>query len=90
MPTVEFTDVLRRFFPELQPMQTEEGSLYDIVARLDQHYPGLRNYVLDDQGNVRKHVAIAVNGAFVREKAARTILLDANANLLILQALSGG
>lgn len=90
MPTVEFTDVLRRFFPELQPTQTEEGSLYDIVAHLDQQYPGLRNYVLDDQGNVRKHVAIAVNGAFVREKTARAILLDADASLLILQALSGG
>lgn len=90
MPTIEFTDILRRFFPELKSAQTEEGSLYEIVMRLEQEHPGLRNYLLDDQGNVRKHVAVAVDGAFVREKKSRTIFLGAESNVLILQALSGG
>ena len=90
MPNVEFTDILRRFFPDLKPSVSPEGSLYDVVMHLDTLYPGLRRYILDDQGDVRKHVAVAVNGAFVREKGARTIMLDKDANVLILQALSGG
>lgn len=90
MPTIEFTDILRRFFPELKPVDAPEGSLYDVVVDLDARYPGLRKYILDDQGDVRKHVAVAINGAFVREKKARTIMLDDKSNVLILQALSGG
>lgn len=90
MPTIEFTDILRRFFPALEPVQADDGSLYEIVTSLEERYPGLRNYLLDDQGNVRKHVAVAVNGTFIREKKARDIPLTAADRVLILQALSGG
>lgn len=90
MPNVEFTDLLRRYFPDLQPTSVRGSSLYDIVTGLDEKFPGIRGYILDEQGRVRKHVAVAVDGDFVREKEAREITLGEQSNVMILQALSGG
>jgi hypothetical protein len=52
--------------------------------------PRLRGYVLDDQGALRRHVAIYANG---RPISDRTRLMDAVAQddeIYVFQALSGG
>lgn len=90
MPVVECTDLLRRYFPSLSSAEVDGTSFYEIVMQLDVLYPGITKYILDDQKAVRKHVAVAVDGAFIREKEARNITVEPNSTILILQALSGG
>ena len=90
MPVVECTDLLKRYFPGLTSEKVEGSSLYEIVQQLDALHPGVAGYILDEQKAVRKHVAIAVDGAFIREKEAKNILVQPDSNVLILQALSGG
>ena len=90
MPVIECTDLLKRYFPELTASEVSGTSLYEIVMELDARHPGIAKYILDDQKAVRKHVAVAIDGAFIREKEARNISIHEDSNVLILQALSGG
>jgi molybdopterin converting factor small subunit len=53
-------------------------------------YPNLRGYVLDEQGSVRQHVAIFVDGTALQRKDNLGQPLGAGAELHVLQALSGG
>ena len=52
--------------------------------------PALRGYVLDDQGAVRRHVAIYVGGEPVRDRARLSDPVGAEAEIYVLQALTGG
>ena len=52
--------------------------------------PGLRSYVLDDQGRLRTHVVIYVDGRPVRDRNALGDAVGESAEIHVMQALSGG
>jgi hypothetical protein len=49
-----------------------------------------RGYVLDDQGALRKHMAVFINGELVRDRARLSDPVPPDAEVFVLQALSGG
>ena len=50
----------------------------------------LRGYVLDDQGALRRHVAIYVNGAPVRDRTGLSDPVGRDDEIYVFQALTGG
>lgn len=52
--------------------------------------PGLSHYVFDDQGAVRKHVAVFHNQALIRDRARLDVSVASGDRLYVTQALSGG
>lgn len=62
------------------------GAVLDEVFR---RHPGLRGYVLDEQGAVRHHVALFVDGEVLHGKRLEHALGE-HAEVHVMQALSGG
>ncbi len=52
--------------------------------------PRVRGYVLDDQGAVRKHVAVFVNRELIRDRIGLSDPVGENDDIFVAQALSGG
>lgn len=52
--------------------------------------PRLRGYVLDDQGALRKHVAIFVNERLIQDRNGLSDPLADGDEVFVVQALSGG
>lgn len=52
--------------------------------------PALRGYILDDQGAVRHHVVVFVDGASVRDRRALSDAVRPDSEIFVMQALSGG
>jgi sulfur carrier protein ThiS len=50
----------------------------------------LRGYVLDDQGAVRRHVAVYVNGTAIRDRAKLSDPVVPKDEIYVFQALTGG
>ena len=48
-----------------------------------------RGYVLDDQGALRKHMAIFIDGRQIRDRNALTDAVDEDAVVDLIQSLSG-
>ena len=85
MPRVVFTAHLRRLAPAAPAVvggATARAALDEVFAA----HPLLRGYVLDDQQRLRKHVALFIDG----ERAAIDDAVAPDAELCVLQALSGG
>lgn len=57
------------------------------LGDLERQYPGIRFRMIDEQGQVRPHMRLFVNGEQVRDLAHP---LQATDQLVIIQALSGG
>jgi len=86
---VSFTPNLRRH------LQAPEAVVAGATVReaLDQvfrDHPALRGYVLDDQGRLRQHVVVFVDGEQVRDRAGLGDPVGPSSELFVLQALSGG
>lgn len=52
--------------------------------------PRLRGYVLDEQGHLRQHVAVFVDGQLVEDRERMDVALTAESEVHVLPALSGG
>ena len=62
----------------------------DALAALFAVHPGLRGYVLDEHGALRRHIALFVDGTALQPKTDLARPLRAGAELHMMQALSGG
>jgi hypothetical protein len=52
--------------------------------------PALKSYVLDEQGAVRKHVAVFVNARMIASRTDLDVPLAAGDKVMVIQALTGG
>lgn len=89
MPTVSFTSALQRFLaPPSGPVEGE--TVGEALAAAFAASPALRGYILDDQGALRRHVAVYVNGGPVRDRARLSDPVGERDEIFVLQALTGG
>lgn len=89
MPTVSFTSALQRFLAA--PSREVEGATVGAaLAAVFASRPALRGYVLDDQGALRRHVAVYVNGRPVGDRVRLSDPVGPGDEIYVLQALSGG
>ena len=89
MPTVMFTPVLRRFL-RVADMRVEGSTVGAALAAVFAEHPALRGYLLDDQGALRRHVALYLNGDLVRDRFRLGDAVGQNDEIHVFQALTGG
>jgi len=89
MPSVLFTAALQRFLPA-PTMRTAGGTVREALDAVFAEHPRLRGYVLDDQGALRRHVAIYLNGRAVADRIRLSDPVGAQDEIYVFQALSGG
>jgi sulfur carrier protein ThiS len=89
MPTVSFTRALERFL-EASSAEVDGCTVSEALAVVFASRPALRGYVLDDQGALRRHVAVYVNGRLVSDRVRLSDPVGASDEIYVFQALSGG
>jgi sulfur carrier protein ThiS len=89
MASVMFTAHLRRLAPP-GPVRAEGETVGAVLANLFAAHPRLGSYVLDDQGRLRKHVAVFVGGSRIANGQALDHPVAPDGEIHVMQALSGG
>jgi molybdopterin synthase sulfur carrier subunit len=89
MPRVVFTSNLQRHVscPETQ---VAPGTVRTALDQVFASQPQARAYVLDEQGHLRKHVAVFVDGQRVRDRERLSDAVGAASEVYVMQALTGG
>lgn len=91
MSRVRFTSHLQKFFPALkQDIHVDGRTVAEIVAALDQRFPGLAAYIVDDRGALRKHVNIFVGDEMISDRLRLQDEVTSDQPVYVMQALSGG
>jgi sulfur carrier protein ThiS len=89
MPKVSFTSALERFLPA-PTVEVEGATVGAALAAVFAGQPTLKGYVLDDQGALRRHVVVYVNGQPVKDRGRLTDPVGPEDEIYVFQALSGG
>ena len=89
VPTVEFAPALTRHV-NCPRQEVPAGTLAEVLIAAFVAAPTLRGYVLDEQGAVRKHVAVFVNGQMIPNRNDLSRALQPQDSVMVIQALTGG
>ncbi len=89
MPHVAFTSQLQRF-TETPEFYTPAATLREAIDAAFDINPRLRHYVLDEQGHLRKHVVVFIDGRRAVDRVALSDALAPDDKVYVLQALTGG
>jgi len=89
MPRVVFTQNLQRHVecPETTAAGRTVREVLDAVFAAN---PRARGYVLDDQGELRHHMTIFVDGTLIRDRVRLSDPVAESGEVYVMQALSGG
>jgi hypothetical protein len=89
MATVRFAQSFQRHVecPTRDVPGDTIGAVLDSYFRENER---ARGYVLDDQGRLRRHMAIFVDGCHIHDRTGLTDPVAASAVVDLIQALSGG
>jgi molybdopterin synthase sulfur carrier subunit len=89
VPRICFTSHLARHVA--CPSESVAGAT--VRAALDAycaHHPPVRPYIFDEQEALRRHVVIFVDGEQARDRKGLSDPVGENAEVYVMQALSGG
>jgi sulfur carrier protein ThiS len=89
MPHIAFAPAIQRHI--VCPERTVAGDT--VLAALEAVFgeqPELRGYLLDDQGQLRRHVAVFVDGVGIRDRKRLSDAVEAGSRIYVVQAISGG
>jgi molybdopterin synthase sulfur carrier subunit len=89
MVHVSFSSALTRHVA-CPPLEVPAGTVREALEAAFHREPRLRGYVLDDQGVLRKHMAVFVNGAPLADRRGLGDRVAEGSEIAVIQALSGG
>ncbi len=89
MTTLSFTPNLRRHV-ETPDALVEGITVRQVLSRYFEANPVVQGYVLDDQGVLRRHVAIFLNQELIRDRVGLSDPVGKGDEIFVVQALSGG
>ena len=84
-----FTRNLQRHV-ECPPVTVDAGTVSDALDRVFAEVPQLKGYVVDEQGSLRKHMVIFVDGEQITDRRDLTDAVPPDGEVYVMQALSGG
>lgn len=89
MAMLAFTPQLRKVIdPSLRSLSG--GTVRDVLETAFADTPEARGYILDEQGRLRKHVAIFLNDTKMNPKEVLDKTVTDTCEIYVMQALSGG
>ncbi len=89
MASLHFTQNLARH-TDCPSAELSAGTVAELLERYFERWPGVRGYVLDDQGEVRRHVKVLVDGRNIEDRRKLTDRINPESEVYVFQALSGG
>jgi sulfur-carrier protein len=89
MARVVFTENIQRHVA-CPPTQVEGASVRAVLDAVFEYNRPARSYVLDDQGALRKHMAIFINGVPIKDRVGLSDAVDDASTVAVFQSLSGG
>ncbi len=90
MPIVKFTSNLKRFYPDLAPLQVEGQVMSEVLNEIEAKYAGLTHYIMNENGALREHVNIYIGNDLIKDREALSDPLVDQDEVYIMQAISGG
>lgn len=90
MPSVRIPTPLRKLTNELEVVEASGSNVGEVLNSLDQAFPGLKDRICDENGDVRRFVNVFVNDEDIRFLEDKATPVKDNDEISIVPAIAGG
>jgi molybdopterin synthase sulfur carrier subunit len=90
MPSVLIPTPLRKLTNDLAEVSTAGSNVGELIANLDKAFPGMKDRIYDEAGEVRRFILIHVNGEDIRFLDGLNTAVAERDEVSITPALAGG
>lgn len=90
MPSVRIPTPLRKLTGDLEVVQAAGATISEVLQSLDQAFPGLKERICDEQGQVRRFVNVFVNDEDIRFLEESATPVKETDEISIVPAIAGG
>lgn len=86
MARVRLRQPLKRLAGERAEHEVDAATVHEALAGLEREHPGVRGWILDERGVLRRHINVYVNG----ERGEQDSPVGPRDRIDVLPAISGG
>ena len=91
MPTnIRIPTPLRKLTGEQEVVQADGATVGELLQSLDSTYPGLKDRICDEEGNVRRFVNVYLNDEDIRFLDEKSTAVKDGDEISIVPAIAGG
>lgn len=90
MPTIRIPTPLRKLTGEQELVSAEGATIEQILESLDKSYPGLKERICDESGNIRRFVNVFINDEDIRFLEEKATPVKPTDEISIVPAIAGG
>jgi adenylyltransferase/sulfurtransferase len=90
MTTVRLPTPLRTYAEGQKEVEIDAGSVADALQDLTKRYPGLKQHLFDDHGDLRRYVNVYLNDEDVRDLQGVETEMQNGDRLMIVPSIAGG
>jgi MoaD family protein len=81
---------LRKLTQDQAVVEVDGKTVQDLLNSLEKNYPGLKERICDESGQIRRFVNVFVNGEDIRFKEGPKTAVNEGAEVSIIPAIAGG
>ena len=81
---------LRKLTKDQAVVEVQGKTIQELLASLEKDFPGLKERICDESGQIRRFVNIFVNGEDIRFKEGPATQVAEGAEVSIIPAIAGG
>ena len=86
MTVVSVRGPLRKLAGGRAEHELDGATVVELLRGLEQRHPEMRGWVLDERGQIRRHINVFVNG----ERGAERTVVESRDRVEVLPAITGG
>lgn len=90
MPSVRIPTPLRRLTDQKDEVDVKAKRISDMIEELEKQFPGIKERLCDENGNVRRFINLYVNNEDIRFLKGADTELNENDIVSIIPAIAGG
>jgi molybdopterin synthase sulfur carrier subunit len=90
MPTIRIPTPLRKLTNEQETVQVAGANIGELIEDLEKTYPGIKERLCDQDGNVRRFINIFLNDEDIRFLADKGTSVKESDEVSIVPAIAGG
>lgn len=90
MPSVRIPTPLRKLTADKDEVNVSAANIGQLIDAMESQYPGIKNRLCDESGNVRRFINLYVNNEDIRFLNGKETALKEDDIVSIIPAIAGG
>ena len=90
MPTVRFPAAMKYYVDHQAEFFVSAATTGELIDKIIEQYPSVKHHLVDQEGNLRRHFNVFVNGVHIRDLEGMHTSLKDDDKVILMASAAGG